>query len=45
MATTFKSADGSTRCAGCHLHLDTCTCRPGHPLWRLVAVLLRPREV
>jgi hypothetical protein len=24
----FRSADGSTRCAGCHLHPDACTCGP-----------------
>jgi hypothetical protein len=29
---TFKSADGSTRCVGCHLFPDTCTCRPDHPM-------------
>lgn len=23
---TFKSADGTIRCEGCHLHLDACTC-------------------
>lgn len=22
----FTSADGSTRCRGCHLHPDACTC-------------------
>lgn len=25
--TTFKSADGSTRCSACHLHIDLCSCR------------------
>lgn len=28
MKTTFTSADGSTRCATCHLHPDACVC--GH---------------
>jgi hypothetical protein len=29
---TFTSADGSLRCVACHLHLDTCTCNPRHPV-------------
>ncbi len=24
----FESGDGSTRCRGCHLHPDGCTCGP-----------------
>lgn len=27
---TFMSADGSTRCRGCHLYPDQCTCEPGN---------------
>lgn len=26
---TFKSADGTLRCTGCHLLPCECTCRPG----------------
>ncbi|MGH7164989.1 MAG: hypothetical protein ACREIS_05625 [Nitrospiraceae bacterium] len=26
-----KSADGSIRCTACHLHPDTCSCRPTLP--------------
>lgn len=29
-ARLFTSADGSDRCARCHLHTDTCTCREDH---------------
>jgi hypothetical protein len=39
---TFESADGSTRCVGCGLHPDMCTCRPDHPLRQLD--ILPPRE-
>ncbi len=31
------SADGSTRCDRCALHPDTCTCRPEHPIWQVLA--------
>ena len=32
----FRSADGSTRCRGCHLHPDMCTCRREHPMWKIL---------
>lgn len=32
---TFKSTDGSTRCARCHLFPDQCTCDPDNPMWAI----------
>jgi len=33
----FQSADGSTRCRGCHLHPDGCTC--GERTFRILYML------
>jgi len=43
---TFVSADGGTQCKRCHLYPDLCTCRPDHPMWRILlpAFGIRPRR-
>jgi hypothetical protein len=39
---TFKSADGSTRCLKCHLHLDQCTCHADNSMVKILSAIFYP---